>query len=381
MFRLKPVVIILSIAALLISCRGDIQPKGSFSILIETNYHNNIFIKEADLLNYHKLKDSSSQCLGTPLEIILYNNGIQVVDEIEILDTKDEIYRLDQTQLTDPVCLNYDGSLEFLDEKIVPKKITVQEDAIVQSSAKIQDIPATVSSALDLGMADLAGNSLIDGLFEHVVLIYLDGFGYEIYEKASQMKLTPNIEDHAVVIPALTVYPPRSNVASAALLTGLYPEGSQVYRSGIRNTQAPTIFSSASKKGLTSVAIEGANAPFVIENSRFIVSDDQDQNGFSDDNTYENAMQILSAEIPRLTWIHFHGIDDSGHLYGPDSKQVYEKVAEIDEYIAEIYRLLPGSTLIIIFSDHGMHTVEGNQGRHGNLIESDMVIPIIIKTK
>jgi len=44
---------------------------------------------------------------------------------------------------------------------------------------------------------------------------------------------------------------------------------------------------------------------------------------------------------------------------------------------------LPSGTLVVIFADHGMHTVEeeGRLGNHGNLVERDMLVPIWVIEK
>ena len=87
--------------------------------------------------------------------------------------------------------------------------------------------------------------------------------------------------------------------------------------------------------------------------------------------------------MPRLLWIHFHGIDDYGHTYGPADLKVDEKIVEVNGYLEQIYSALPENTLIIFFADHGMHAVheEGRSGNHGHLIPEDMLVPVIIKTK
>jgi predicted AlkP superfamily pyrophosphatase or phosphodiesterase len=45
--------------------------------------------------------------------------------------------------------------------------------------------------------------------------------------------------------------------------------------------------------------------------------------------------------------------------------------------------LLPQGTLVVLFADHGMHDVdeEGRLGNHGNLVERDMFIPILLVTR
>jgi predicted AlkP superfamily pyrophosphatase or phosphodiesterase len=114
-----------------------------------------------------------------------------------------------------------------------------------------------------------------------------------------------------------------------------------------------------------------------------ILSGDRDLNGSTDDNVFSNAEDVIKTNMPDLLWIHFHGIDDSGHSFGPDSEQVNRKIIEIDSFYGKIINMLPENTLIIAFADHGMHLVneEGRVGNHGNLIYDDMVIPVFVETK
>jgi predicted AlkP superfamily pyrophosphatase or phosphodiesterase len=82
--------------------------------------------------------------------------------------------------------------------------------------------------------------------------------------------------------------------------------------------------------------------------------------------------------MPDLFWVHFHGIDDAGHTYGPGAPEEAETLREVDAAVGELLDALPAQTLVLIFADHGMHAVaEGErQGNHGNLIVRDMLIPI-----
>lgn len=374
----KTWVVVIILALLFQSCcRSD---KG-WSFTIQTNDWGNYKVLESDYNKDYKQKESTSTCEGLPFEIILYNLRVQVIDQVEITGSDGRTFLLTSKDLINPVCLNADGTLEFDDSNLVPKVVSIKENEIVRNAASILDITATVSSALGLGMSGLGGSSLLDNQFKHVVLIYLDGLSDKIFQKASRLGLTSNIEAGATVIPAITIYPPRSNTATAAVLTGLSPQINGVYKGGITSTKAATLFDKAAEKGLSTVAIEGQDLPFEIRSTKVIVSSDSDQNGFSDDNTFKNTMDRLGKSVPALTWIHFHGIDECGHKYGPSSDAVFEKIAEIDGYIGQILKILPKDTLVIIFSDHGMHRMEDDKGKHGNLIESDMVVPILIKLK
>ena len=78
--------------------------------------------------------------------------------------------------------------------------------------------------------------------------------------------------------------------------------------------------------------------------------------------------------------MHFHGIDDTGHTYGPGAPEEEEAIRQVDAAVGEILSALPPDTLVIIFADHGQHLVNesGRLGNHGHLIERDMLIPVFI---
>ena len=65
--------------------------------------------------------------------------------------------------------------------------------------------------------------------------------------------------------------------------------------------------------------------------------------------------------MPDLLFVHFHGIDDAGHTYGPGSPEEEAVVHEVDAAVGQLLDALPADTLIIIFADHGMHRVDGRR--------------------
>ncbi len=252
-----------------------------------------------------------------------------------------------------------------------------------QDIRRITDIAPTVLSALGVNRGDMSGKVFIDEEFEHVVLVLLDGLGYTKFEQSEEAGLAKNLAKSEKIEKGLTVYPPRTTVASAAIMTGLFPAENGVYETGIRKTDTATIFDLIKAAGLKSIAIEGDSLAFNMRNTEVILSGDRNLNGGTDDNVFAKAEEIIKSQMPDLLWIHFHGIDDSGHSYGPESQQVNTKIIEIDNYFGKLLTILPDNTLIILFADHGMHTVneEGRSGNHGNLIYSDMFIPVIVNTK
>jgi len=216
-----------------------------------------------------------------------------------------------------------------------------------------------------------------------VLLLFLDGFGYVRYTEALRDGLIPNIASLGEPLVGLTTYPPCTSVASAALLTGAQPPINGVDRRGIRRTEAETILDVATAAGLHVVAVEGEALAFNLRNSDVQLSGDRDGNGSTDDNVLANALAELNTEMPDLFFVHFHGIDDAGHTYGPGTPEEEARIHKVDTAVGQLLAALPADTLVIIFADHGMHQVEeeGRLGNHGHLIERDMFIPIFVTTK
>jgi len=213
-----------------------------------------------------------------------------------------------------------------------------------------------------------------------VTLIFLDGFGYVRYEEASSAGLIPNLAALGEPLLGLTAYPPSTKVGSAALLTGAPPEVNGVDGRSIRQTGVETLFDVAAAAGREVVAVEGEALSFNLRNTEIQLSGDRDGNGSTDDNVLANALAVLDEGMPDLFFVHFHGIDDAGHTYGPGAPEEKAAIQFVDAAVGQLLEALPAETLVILFADHGMHLVdeEGRVGNHGHLIERDMLIPIWI---
>jgi predicted AlkP superfamily pyrophosphatase or phosphodiesterase len=245
--------------------------------------------------------------------------------------------------------------------------------------ADITDIAPTVAAALGLPPpAQATGQALEASPASHVLLLFLDGFGYVRYAEARDAGLIPNLAALGEPLVGLTVYPPSTNVASAALLTGAPPAVNGVDQRGIRKTEAETLFDVVNAAGRQVVAVEGEALAFNLRNARMQLSGDRDGNGSTDDNVLANALAVLNEGMPDLFYVHFHGIDDAGHTYGPGTPEEEAVIREVDAAVGQLLAALPADTLIVIFADHGMHRVEeeGRLGNHEHLIERDMFIPL-----
>jgi predicted AlkP superfamily pyrophosphatase or phosphodiesterase len=213
-----------------------------------------------------------------------------------------------------------------------------------------------------------------------VLLLFLDGFGYLRYQQALAQGDLAALGSLDEPLLALTTYPPVTSVSTASLLTGAPPSVHGADRSGIRKTEVETILDVAAGAGRRVVAVEGEALAFQLRGAEWQLSGDRDGNGSTDDNVLRNARAVLDQGMPDLLYVHFHGIDDAGHTYGPGTSEERAAVREVDAAAGEILAMLPEGTLALIFADHGMHHVQeaGRLGNHGHLIAEDMLIPIFV---
>jgi hypothetical protein len=322
---------------------------------------------------------------AVPVERVLVRAGHTSVEELVVTEAEGAERRIDWLEVADSAWWWGDGSLSVGGERFQALGLDVEPSSLLsQAQASITDIAPTVCAALGLREPALStGRVLTTVSVDRVALFFLDGFGYVRYTEALVDGLIPNISSLGEPLLALTTYPPSTSVSTASLLTGAPPELHGVDQSGIRKTDTETLFDVAASAGLTSVAVEGESLAFALRNAEPQLSADFDGNGSTDDNVLTNVLGVLSEGSPDVLFVHFHGIDDAGHTYGPGTPEECAVVAEVDEAMGLVLDLLPSGTLVVVFADHGMHDVneEGRLGNHGNLVERDMFIPILLTTR
>jgi hypothetical protein len=329
------------------------------------------------------IEKSEEEITSVPLAQFLYDQGFQLIDTVAIHcdDSDPAYYRWDD--IAEDTALNADRELTVEDGSCLVESIDVSPSSTADHiELSIMDLAPTIANALGLpDLPDAIGSPWIETRVDHAVLIILDGTQYAKLQYESATDTLPFLAsqlDH--LQNGLTVYPPITTTASASLLTGAPPSDTGVYGYGYRTTELTTLFDLSVENGRTVHAVEGASLPFNLRNTDVTLSGDRDENGYSDDNVYANALDQIETNLPDLLYIHFHEIDDMGHSYGPESTEYLDAMMFVDGYLEGLYNALPESTLIVITADHGMHeTVDG--GNHGTLTQKDMIIPIIFLEK
>ncbi len=321
-----------------------------------------------------------------PLERVLHAAGHRAIDRLALVDADGARLEFEWAAVADdiPLWLN-DGRVAIDGEEFAVSSLQVEPPELMgRVQADITDVAPTVAAALGIpAPAQATGQALTTPPAKHALLIFLDGFGYVRYTEALDDGLIPYLATLDPPLVALTTYPPCTAVASASLLTGAAPDVHGATERNVRKTKAETLFDVASGAGLRVEAVEGNALSFNLRNADITLSGDRDGNGGTDDNVLSNALVVLQEGMPDVFFVHFHGIDDQGHNYGPNAAAERMKIGEVDAAVEQIVRAVPPDTLIVIFADHGMHPVDeqGQQGNHGHLIERDMFVPIFIMTK
>ncbi|HNT74245.1 MAG TPA: alkaline phosphatase family protein [Anaerolineae bacterium] len=326
------------------------------------------------------LKDFADEEGRVPVERMLYQNGYRLIETLHVTDAEGGVRALDWAASAETLLWLESGKLLLGDETLAATHLAVSPaPELAEVAVSLTDIAPTAAAALGIPVpAQATGRALTAAPAQHVVLIFLDGFGYLRYLSARDVGLVPHLSALGEPQMGLSVYPPCTAVGSAAVLTGAPPEVNGVVQRGIRTTESETLPDVAVAAGLRVVAVEGDALAFNMRNADLTLSGDRDGNGSTDDNVRANALAALAEGLPDVLWVHFHGIDDVGHTYGPDTPEDSAAIAGVDAVVGDLLAALPSETLVIIFADHGMHAVqeEGRLGNHGNLIARDMLVPV-----
>lgn len=207
---------------------------------------------------------------------------------------------------------------------------------------------------------------------EKVITVLLDGFSLAQYNYAVKNNYISFLNNH-FTNEALSVYTPVTNAGFAAIMTGHTPDKNGVHDRSFREMKVDSIFKYSLENKKNSILLEG---DIKILNTEIEpkLHVDMNKDGDTDDEIFNSSIKAVNENYD-LVFIHFHGIDDRGHSYGPFSNETMEYIKRIDSYIEQISFIWNGK--IILTADHGMHeTNEG--GSHGECKTADMLVPFFI---
>lgn len=317
-----------------------------------------------------------------PLERVLAGAGAGAIERLVAVEPGGACHEYRWAEVAGRSWWLDSGRLRIGEDEFAVARVEAEPPELAaRAEASIIDVAPGVAAALGLpAPAEATGRPLAMPTAERAAIVVLDGLGYRQYEEALQAGRIPNLAALGTPLVALTVYPPVTVVATASLLTGAPPAVHGVDRRGIRSTEAETLFDVVAQAGRRVVAVEGESLAFNLRNAELKLSGDRSGDGHTDDEVLANALAIVAEGLPDLLFVHWHGIDDAGHSYGPASDEFVARIEAVDAAVGELIAALPDDTLVVILADHGMHDVveEGRAGNHGHLIEEDMFVPILV---
>lgn len=316
------------------------------------------------------------------LDQFLYDNGYRLIDQIVISSEDAAPLTYTWDDIAESAFVSETGDI-LIDGAVIPvDAIDIQpSERMAEVELSIMDLSPTILKALNLpALPDAEGEARFDLEAQRAVIILTDGTQYDKLNAMLAAGELPFFASQEKIYCGLTVYPSVTVASSAALFTAAPPSVNKVYGHGFRTTEARTLFDVVTENGGIAIAVEGSSLPFNLRNAEITLSGDKDGNGYSDDNVFQNAMDVIENNMPTMLYVHFHEIDDMGHSYGENSPEYEEALIRVDQYIDQLVEAIPADTLIIITADHGMHTTSDG-GNHGTLAAADMLIPITIILK
>ncbi len=243
-----------------------------------------------------------------------------------------------------------------------------------ESKTVVRNIAGAIINPPPLSIMDTYTDSLyyIDR-GERVMVILIDGLSYYQFEQARDNGLIPNLAALGAAVKVNTVYRPVTNAGLAAIVTGQPPSVNGIVDRSTREPKVQTIFDLLEAEHKTHILVEGS-ASILKLNTDTVYSADLYNDGNTDDDVFGNAMAQIEKQ-PDYLLIHFHGVDDAGHNYGPLAEETMEVLAMVDVYTGLLLKEWTGK--VIVVADHGMHFADP-EGDHGNFQLEDMFVPYII---
>lgn len=183
-----------------------------------------------------------------------------------------------------------------------------------------------------------------------ILLIFVDGLGWLLREHllASEQQ---GFWSNPALMPVRVAFPPRTRNSYWVLGTG---ETASRPRQG-------TIFADFQVAAGEGLVIEG-DQMFYKTPWQMMMKQDGNENGYVDDEIFIEAHRQVQKPW-KFILVHFHGVDDAAHNYGPYSPETLKQLTDLDRFIGELNRLWPGE--IYLVSDHGLHGAVAGTGTHG----------------
>lgn len=220
-----------------------------------------------------------------------------------------------------------------------------------------------------------------------VILISLDGFRYDYLEKYKPANLNYLARAGVRAKWLIPSFPSKTFPNHYTVVTGLYPQNHGIVENSVYDKQSKTVFAMHDREQVqdgrwwlgepiwvTAEKQGQKSAPFFFPGSEAEIGGKRGTYWKPYDGEMPNKARVdtvlawldLPADRrPTFLSLYFSDVDDAGHRHSPDSVETKKAVLGVDK---ELGRLIGGlkargvfeKVNLIIFSDHGMATVDNN---------------------
>ena len=202
---------------------------------------------------------------------------------------------------------------------------------------------------------------------------YWDGLGWQFLEEAFLSQVIKG--ELGKVQMAFSLFPPETEINYSAMVSGGLTD--------IINKH--NLFSALDIVGIEYQVLEGEKINFPIPGKVKMHSAITPEK--KDEGIFQSAFSIIKNFHPPLLFLHYHGLDDLNHSFGPYGERTVKYFQRLWQWHQELRGEWSGNMLIV--SDHGAHSIENEaqlnrkliskdtKGTHGDFIFADMAVPII----
>ncbi|MCF2859779.1 ectonucleotide pyrophosphatase/phosphodiesterase [Pseudoalteromonas sp. SMS1] len=224
--------------------------------------------------------------------------------------------------------------------------------------------------------------SLANNNEQSVVLISIDGFRWDYIEKHNAKNIARIANAGVRASHMRPVYPTKTFPNHLSIITGLLPSNhgiidnyfcdkrrDECYKMG-RGLQDSTWLNGIPLWNLAEMqGVKAATYFWPESDARFNGRTASYYMHYSKRGDYQKRvdqilswLQLSASQRPRFVAGYFSLVDDMGHDFGPDAKQTYDAVQEVDKLIGQLWSRLQSEVdqdvNLILVSDHGMASVD-----------------------
>jgi predicted AlkP superfamily pyrophosphatase or phosphodiesterase len=220
----------------------------------------------------------------------------------------------------------------------------------------------------------------------YVILVSIDGFRYDYAEHYNAQNLLNFDVKAEKMIPS---FPSKTFPNHYAIVTGLYPGNHGLVSNAFYDRDLDFTYTIGNRKMVKNPSFYKGTPLWVLASQQkmvsanfFWVGSEAPIKGILPTYHYKydgkishedrvnqviTWLQLPAEARPHFIGLYFSTIDDLGHKYGPNSKEIAKGVAEIDNTIGDLVAKINELNLpvnIIVVSDHGMINVNTEELIH-----------------